>query len=103
MANLNPPEVWLFQNQSGHRFGKGFVEPVISESREKMQQKILSPRRNEDSQSPWSVLLLMIVFTTGGTMILYYISTCFLLSMDRNSVWNLQFKVLPEASFCRFY
>ena len=77
LANLNPPEVWLFTNQSGHRFGKGFVEPVVSESREKMQQKILSPRRNEESQSPWSVLLLMIVFTTGGTMILYYISKYF--------------------------
>ena len=77
VANLNPPEVWLFTNQSGHRFGKGFVEPVVSESREKMQQKILSPRRNEESQSPWSVLLLMIVFTTGGTMILYYISKYF--------------------------
>ena len=74
VANLNPPQVWLFENQSLINIGRADVVPVkIAESRE---SPALSKSYDQPPKSPWNVLLLLVVFTTGGTMILYYISKC---------------------------
>ena len=85
VANLKPSQVWLFQNQSSVRVGKAFVKPVnivnsaqpVDVQKSPESAPITLMKSNDEAKSPWNVLLLLVVFTTGGTVILYYIRKFF--------------------------